>query len=68
MESGIATLTGQVRLVRDDNELRGCRAEVNLNTGISKLFPCQDGQGQDGQEEDGQDQDGQDQDDQDHDG
>ncbi len=45
VESGIATLTGQVRLVRDDNELRGCRAEVNLNTGISKLFPCQDGQG-----------------------
>ncbi len=45
VESGIATLTGQVRLVRDENELRGCRAEVNLNTGISKLFPCQDGQG-----------------------
>ncbi|MBO6947980.1 MAG: hypothetical protein JJ855_08360 [Rhodospirillales bacterium] len=45
VESGIATLTGQVRLVRDDNELRGCRAEVNLNTGISKLFPCQGGQG-----------------------
>lgn len=45
VESGIATLTGQVRLVRDENELRGCRAEVNLNTGISRLFPCQDGQG-----------------------
>ncbi|MBO6519040.1 MAG: hypothetical protein JJ900_13485 [Rhodospirillales bacterium] len=45
VESGIATLTGQVRLVRDENELRGCRAEVNLNTGISKLFPCQSGQG-----------------------
>ncbi len=45
VESGIATLTGQVRLLRDENELRGCRAEVNLNTGISKLFPCQNGQG-----------------------
>ena len=40
VESGIATLTGQVTLVRDDNELRGCKAEVNLNSGISRLFPC----------------------------
>lgn len=38
--SGVATLTGKVKLVRDDNALRGCRAEVNLNTGISKLFAC----------------------------
>jgi len=45
VESGIATLTGQVRLVRDDNELRGCRAEVNLNTGISRLFACSKDQG-----------------------
>ena len=45
VESGIATLTGQVKLVRDDNTLRGCRAEVNLNTGISKLFACPNGQG-----------------------
>jgi len=45
VESGIATLTGQVRLVRDDNELRGCRAEVNLNTGISRLFACSSDQG-----------------------
>jgi lipopolysaccharide export system protein LptA len=40
VDSGVATLTGKVKLVRDDNELRGCRAEVNLNTGISKLFAC----------------------------
>lgn len=40
VDSGVATLTGKVELVRDDNELRGCRAEVNLNTGISKLFAC----------------------------
>jgi lipopolysaccharide export system protein LptA len=45
VESGIATLTGRVRLVRDDNELRGCRAEVNLNTGISRLFACSNDQG-----------------------
>ncbi len=40
VDSGVATLTGRVKLVRDDNELRGCRAQVNLNTGISKLFAC----------------------------
>ncbi len=40
VDSGVATLTGKVKLVRDDNELSGCRAEVNLNTGISKLFAC----------------------------
>lgn len=45
VESGIATLTGNVLLVRDDNQLRGCRAEVNLNTGVSKLFPCASTQG-----------------------
>lgn len=45
VESGVATLTGKVKLVRDDNELLGCRAEVNLNTGISRLFPCSSGQG-----------------------
>lgn len=45
VESGVATLTGKVKLVRDDNELLGCRAEVNLNTGISRLFPCPSGQG-----------------------
>ncbi|WNK00431.1 LptA/OstA family protein [Thalassospiraceae bacterium LMO-JJ14] len=45
VESGIATLTGRVRLVRDDNVLRGCRAQVNLNTGISQLFACSSDQG-----------------------
>lgn len=45
VESGIATLTGSVKLVRGDNVLRGCTAEVNLNTGISKLFSCAAGTG-----------------------
>lgn len=40
VESGIATLTGQVRIEREKNVLTGCRSEVNLNTGISKLFAC----------------------------
>ena len=45
VDSGVATLIGNVVLVREDKQLRGCRAEVNLNTGISKLFPCPGGQG-----------------------
>lgn len=40
VESGIATLTGSVKIERQDNVLTGCRTEVNLNTGISKLFAC----------------------------
>lgn len=41
VESGIATLTGSVKIIRDDNILDGCRAVVNLNTGISRLFGCE---------------------------
>jgi len=40
VESGIATLVGSVKLVRGENVLKGCRAEVNLNTGVSNLFGC----------------------------
>lgn len=40
VESGIATLTGAVKLVRGKNVLTGCSAEVNLNSGISKIFSC----------------------------
>jgi lipopolysaccharide export system protein LptA len=40
VESGIATLTGSVKLVRGKNVLTGCSAEVNLNNGISKIFSC----------------------------
>lgn len=38
--SGIATLTGAVKITRGANQLNGCRATVNLKTGISKLFAC----------------------------
>ncbi|MCR6629901.1 MAG: hypothetical protein NVV74_07525 [Magnetospirillum sp.] len=38
LESGIATVSGSVKLVREGNELNGGFAHVNLNTGISKLF------------------------------
>lgn len=45
VESGVAVLTGNVTMVRDTNTLNGCRAEVNLNTGVSKLFACPNQQG-----------------------
>jgi lipopolysaccharide export system protein LptA len=40
VESGIATLTGSVQLTRGENVLNGCRAVVNLNTGVSNLYSC----------------------------
>ncbi len=38
--SGIVTLTDSVKLTRDGNVLDGCKAQVNLNSGVSKLFGC----------------------------
>ena len=38
VETGIATLTGSVKITRGKNQLNGEYAEVNLNTGVSKLF------------------------------
>lgn len=38
--TGLAVLTGNVRMFRGSDQLRGCKAEINLNTGISKLFSC----------------------------
>ena len=40
VKSGIALLTGSVSIVREGNRLNGCKAEVNLNTNISKMFSC----------------------------
>ena len=45
VETGIATLTGSVKLTRDKNVLNGCRAEVDLNSGISNLYSCPKGSG-----------------------
>jgi lipopolysaccharide export system protein LptA len=36
--SGIATLIGNVRITRGQTQLAGDRAEINVNTGISKLL------------------------------
>ena len=38
LDSGIATLTGNVSITRGDNILTGGKAEIDLNTGISKLL------------------------------
>ena len=40
VKTGIATLTGSVKITRGGNQLNGCVAEVNMNTNISKLFGC----------------------------
>lgn len=37
-DTGIAMMSGSVRITRDKNQLNGDFAEVNLNTGISKLL------------------------------
>lgn len=38
VDTAIATLSGNVHITRCDNELAGDRAEINLNTGVSKLL------------------------------
>jgi lipopolysaccharide export system protein LptA len=43
LDSGIATLTGHVRLTRDQNELRGRYAVVDLNTNVSRLLSAPPG-------------------------
>lgn len=40
VKTGIATLTGSVKITRGKTRLRGCRAKVNMNTGVSRLFGC----------------------------
>lgn len=42
-ESELATLTGNVKITREKNQLNGGYAEVNLATGVSKLFPAPPG-------------------------
>jgi len=40
VKNGMVTLSEAVKLTRDGNVLDGCRAQVNLNSGVSKLFGC----------------------------
>ena len=43
VETGIATLTGSVKITRGDNQLNGARARVNLNTGGSSILGGEQG-------------------------
>jgi lipopolysaccharide export system protein LptA len=43
VESGMVVITGDVKLVREQNTLAGQYATMNLNTGISKLYPVAPG-------------------------
>ena len=39
--TGLARLTGSVKIVRGANVLNGCSADIDLNTGISRLNSCE---------------------------
>jgi lipopolysaccharide export system protein LptA len=41
----IATLSGSVRITRGQNQLAGDVAEVNLDTGVSRLLSQTEGEG-----------------------
>ena len=43
LETGIVNITGSVKMTRDDNQLDGGYAVVNLNTGVSRLYPVAPG-------------------------
>jgi lipopolysaccharide export system protein LptA len=43
VETGIVTVTGSVKMTRENNQLNGGYAVVNLNTGISRLYPAPPG-------------------------
>jgi len=45
LSTGIATVTGDVRITRGETQLNGDRAEVNLNTGQSRLLTSSTGPG-----------------------
>jgi lipopolysaccharide export system protein LptA len=40
VDSGKATLSGSVKIIRGTNVLTGCRAEANVTTGVSTLLAC----------------------------
>ncbi len=38
--SGLARLTGSVKIKRGANEISGCRADIDLKTGVSRMYSC----------------------------
>ncbi len=43
-----ATLTGQVKVTRGENQLNGCRGELDLDSGVGRMFPCPNASGEAG--------------------
>ncbi|MCW8914973.1 MAG: hypothetical protein OQK24_03860 [Magnetovibrio sp.] len=43
--TGLARLTGSVKIKRGANEINGCSADIDLNTGISRLNSCEGAEG-----------------------
>ena len=43
VDTGIVIVTGSVKITRENNQLDGGYAVVDLNTGVSKLFPTAPG-------------------------
>jgi lipopolysaccharide export system protein LptA len=41
--TGIAVLTGSVKITRDKNQLNGDAAEMNLNTNVSRIIAAPNG-------------------------
>lgn len=44
-DSEVAVFTGAVQVFRGDSVLNGCRAEIEMVTGVSRLYPCSPGTG-----------------------
>lgn len=45
VRAGVAVLSGDVRITRGDTQLNGARAEVNLETGLSRILSAGNGAG-----------------------
>ncbi|MBF0248981.1 MAG: hypothetical protein HQL36_13125, partial [Alphaproteobacteria bacterium] len=41
--TGLARLTGSVKIVRGENQINGCSADIDLNTGVSRMNSCDPG-------------------------
>lgn len=40
LDAGFAQLTGAVRITRGETQLNGCKGDIDLKTGVSRLLPC----------------------------
>ena len=39
-KAGLRHLVGSVKVLRDGNIINGCSADVNLNSGVSRMHSC----------------------------